>query len=119
MNNNTSIDQERDRFVFFASLPEEKRRRIVRSWRTVVLAAYFIGIMKNFQNNVKIFGAIRQCDHMEQIEEQKMEEYAIKRRWYIFYPNDKYKSIWNIILVVLLILTGIITPFRVCFVRVY
>ncbi len=31
-------------------------------------------------------------------------------------PNDKIKIIWNFILVVILIMTGLLTPFRVCFV---
>jgi hypothetical protein len=84
----------------------------------VVLGAYFIGIMKSFQNNVKIFGAIRQSGHMNQIEEQKYEEYSIKnRKWYIIYPNDSFKSVWNIFLIVILIFTGMLTPFRVCFIE--
>jgi hypothetical protein len=45
------------------------------------------------------------------------EEYGIKfRKWYILYPNDSFKSVWNVFLIVLLIFTGILTPFRVCFV---
>jgi hypothetical protein len=54
----------RKKFQFFENCPEPRRTKLVRAWRTVVLGAYFIGIMKSFQNNVKIFGAIRASGHM-------------------------------------------------------
>ena len=34
----------------------------------------------------------------------------------ILMPNDKFKIIWNFVLVVILLMTGLFTPFRVCFV---
>lgn len=74
--------------------------------------------MKTFQNNVKIFGAIRQSDHMNQIEEQRIEGSLFKKKCYILYPNDRAKTAWNVILIALLVMTGILTPLRVCFVNI-
>jgi hypothetical protein len=68
---------------------------------------------------VKIFGAIRQSNHMHEIQEENqklIEESQSKHKAYIFYPDDKSKNIWSILLVTMLVLTAIITPFRVCFV---
>ena len=35
----------------------------------------------------------------------------------IIYPNDKFKKVWNVIMIVILLTVGIFTPFRVCFVE--
>ena len=43
----------------------------------------------------------------------------IKTNFKPFYPEDCIIIIWNIVIVVFLILTGIITPFSVCFIDEY
>lgn len=40
-----------------------------------------------------------------------------KRKDMMIYPDDKFKKIWNINMIVILLSVGLFTPFRVCFVE--
>ena len=39
-----------------------------------------------------------------------------KPRWYIIMPNSKFKTVWNIIVIVLLAYTSTFVPYQVAFV---
>ncbi|CAD8104476.1 unnamed protein product [Paramecium sonneborni] len=103
-------------FIFYRKLSLEQRQKLVALWRRVFLATYFIGIMRSFQNRVKIFGAIRQDDHMDLIEDEVFKSNQGEKRTYLLYPDEQFKTIWNMLLIFLLLATTIITPFKVCFI---
>ncbi|CAD8184026.1 unnamed protein product [Paramecium pentaurelia] len=103
-------------FTFYRKLRHEKKQKLVAVWRRVFLATYFIGIMKSFQNRVKIFGAIRQDDHMNMIEDEVFKSNQEEKKTYMFYPDENFKTFWNMLLIFLLLATAVITPFKVCFI---
>ncbi|KAM3146799.1 hypothetical protein pb186bvf_000953 [Paramecium bursaria] len=95
----------------------QKRVRYLRIWRKTFLTCYFIGIMKSFQNRVKIFGAIWQDEHMNDVNHQIMRKNNNQfQQKYVIYPDSDFKTTWNILLIMMLLLTAIITPFSVCFI---
>lgn len=104
-------------FQFFRKLPQAQRQHLIKAWRRTFLASYFIGIMRSFQNRVKIYGAIRQDEHMENLEDEVHKETAELKQPYILYPDEPFKTYWNILLIFLLLLTAVLTPFKVCFVK--
>ncbi|CAK89996.1 unnamed protein product (macronuclear) [Paramecium tetraurelia] len=100
-------------FTFYRKLKHEKKTMLVALWRRVFLATYFIGIMRSFQNRVKIFGAIRQDDHMNMIEDEVFKSNQEEKKTYMFYPDEQFKTFWNLLLIFLLLATAVITPFKI------
>jgi len=76
--------------------------------------AYFLGILFSMKNRVKIYGALRPID---QVKEFDSGNNAPKRKSLLpFLPTDMITVIWTILLMILMIMTAILTPYTVSFV---
>lgn len=46
----------------------------------------------------------------------KKKETEEKRYWFIIMPHSLFKSVWNVVLIVLLIYTATYMPYKICFI---
>ena len=47
---------------------------------------------------------------------REKEEEEIKPAWYVIMPSSKLKTVWNLIMLILLLYTAVIVPYRVAFI---
>eukprot|EP01017_Pseudomicrothorax_dubius_P021634 TRINITY_DN2328_c0_g2_i4.p1 TRINITY_DN2328_c0_g2~~TRINITY_DN2328_c0_g2_i4.p1 ORF type:complete len:833 (+),score=237.86 TRINITY_DN2328_c0_g2_i4:185-2683(+) len=89
-------------------------RKPSSAWRRALNVTYFIGIMRSFGNRVKLYGAIRRYDHINEVYKQTGTTY--ERKKCLFYPEDRLRIGWNFIMFFALLITGFVTPLKICFV---
>lgn len=95
--------------------PAELKAHNLRLWRTCYNLSLAIGIFvkqkKAVTTKIQIFG--RQLVSQQDSHTFSKEE---ETAWYIVMPNSKFKTFWNITVILLLLYTSTIVPFQVAFV---
>ena len=97
-------------------LPQAERQKyVLQLWRTCYNLAWSVGIiLKQHQlitTKIRLFG--RQLAAQQNVQTMKLHE---KPAWYIIMPDSKFKTIWNVTVILLLVYTSTFVPFQVAFV---
>ena len=80
-------------------------------WSKLRTFGRVIGRFIRIYLDLKTYGSSRQCTEKHQV----LTEKPLLHKNFVFLPRSPFKMIWNLLIVVLLLYTATILPYRVCF----
>jgi len=110
-------------------MTEQSEGKFVGKWKSVRSKLKSKLLMKNMMKDLNLYGT--STDYVDELEtylsEAKVvrnpsvytlidEDEIVKKNW-IIYPSSTFKSIWSIVLILLLLYTATLMPYRIAFVE--
>lgn len=119
----TSGESEEERKGVFINLgPLEKKLWVEQLWRRVIsksrAAALIVNTMNDLNKDIYLYGTKKgayNSDDEVLIHKHKPSRFA--RLKLVLMPNSKIKTVWNLVMTILLIYTATFTPYRTAFIE--
>jgi len=96
--------------------PPEAQRRSSKPWETLRVAVRSVVGLKRVEDDLRVFGAKHEDGETQDPDDPRYRcETRRPHRWYILMPNNRFRRMWEVLIILLLLYVVVAVPFRVCF----
>ncbi|GBG31125.1 Potassium/sodium hyperpolarization-activated cyclic nucleotide-gated channel 1 [Hondaea fermentalgiana] len=98
--------------------PSEQEETTKKHWRKLRVAAKTIGGIKQVENDMRLYG-VSGAGHADMYDETDPRFYKqtayTSKHWFIMLPRNRFRRVWEALLIAMLLYVVFTVPVRVCF----